>query len=125
MTALLIRNHSRAGVPVLRVRYCDAFLCQLRGLMFRRSLAEDEGLLLVQSSESRLNAAIHMFGMAFDLTVVWIDARHRVVDVQLTRRWPPIYFPRRPAQYVLETRTQHFPHFHTGDLLDFEALPEA
>ncbi|GAB4522212.1 MAG: hypothetical protein Fur0018_03660 [Anaerolineales bacterium] len=118
-----IVNRTHPDAPILRAHYCASFLCQLRGLMFRSALAEDEGLLLVQSAESRLNAAIHMFGMAFDLTIVWIDTQKRVVDVQIARRWPPFYFPCAPARYVLETGTQHFAHFRPGDTLDFEDLP--
>ena len=40
--------------------------------MFRRSLAVDEGLLLVQKRENRSESAIHMLFMFIDLTVVWI-----------------------------------------------------
>ncbi len=119
---LAIRNLSRSDTPLIQARYCASFGCQLRGLLFRRSLAENEGLLLVQSRPSRINAAIHMLGMAFDLAVVWIDDAQRVVDVRRARRWRPFYFPRRPARYVLETGVQHLQHFSPGDELSIENL---
>ncbi len=119
---LTIRNLSRPDAPPIRARYCASFACQLRGLMFRRSLSPQEGLLLVQRRPSRLDAAIHMLGMAFDLAVVWIDARQRVVDVRQALRWRPFYFPRRPALYVLETGVQHLNHFSPGDQLSIEGL---
>ena len=50
--------------------------------MFRRSLAVDEGLLLVQKRENRSESAIHMLFMFIDLTVVWINSAHQVVDVK-------------------------------------------
>ncbi len=122
---LTVQNLSRSDTPLLRARYCASFLCQLRGLLFRRSLAEDEGLLLVQPRASRINAAIHMLGMAFDLAVIWIDDAQRVVDVQWARRWRPFYFPKKPARYVLETGVQHLGHFFPGDQLYIENLEKS
>ncbi len=92
--------------------------------MFRRSLPPGEGLLLVQERQSRLDAAIHMFGMFFDLAAVWIDDALCVVDVQAARRWPPLYFPARPARYVLETGLHRLQDFQPGDQLHFEDAPQ-
>ncbi len=92
--------------------------------MFRSPLPDDEGLLLVQDRQSRTEAAIHMLGMRFDLTVVWIDETRRVVDVRIARRWPPVYFPRRAARYVLETGLHHRTNFQPGDQLYFEGMPD-
>ena len=61
------------------------------GLTFRRSLAPQEGLLLVQRNDSRVEATIHMFFMWIDLAVVWINMDNEVVDVQLAKRWRPAY----------------------------------
>jgi uncharacterized membrane protein (UPF0127 family) len=44
----------------LHALYCDSFLGRLLGLMFRSSLAPEQGLLLVESRESRIDTAIHM-----------------------------------------------------------------
>ncbi|HEB64017.1 MAG TPA: hypothetical protein ENJ02_00545 [Chloroflexi bacterium] len=119
-----ILNRSRPQSAPLRAQYCVSFWCRLRGLMFRPSLAPDEGLLLVQERQSRMDAAIHMLGMRFDLTVVWIDEARRVVDVQIARRWPPFYFPRQAARYVLETGVHHRADFQPGDQLYFEGVPD-
>lgn len=73
-----------------------------------------------QVTEDRINAAIHMFFMNFDLTVVWLDRNLRVVDVQYARRWRPAYTPAKPARYVLELHPDRLNDFQTGDQLVFE-----
>jgi len=83
--------------------------------MFTRSLPIDSGLLLVQSKDSRLDASIHMWFMAMDLAVVWINQKQEVVDVCLAQRWRPVYFPEKPACYVLEAHPQRLPDFNIGD----------
>ena len=55
------------------VRWCSSFICKLRGLMFRRALEPDEGLLLVEQFESRTATAIHMLFMRFAIAVIWLD----------------------------------------------------
>lgn len=99
----------------LRVKYCDTFLCQLRGLSFRPRLAPDEGLLLVGKRDSRIDSSIHMFFVPFDLTVIWIDSALQVVDKVLARAWRPAYFSKRPARYTLEIQAERWEDFQIGD----------
>lgn len=122
MRRVRIYNSSRVGVRPVTAGYCERFLCQLRGLTFRRNLPADEGLLLVQRGESRLEAAIHMLAMRMDLSVVWINTAGRVVDVRLARRWRPMYLPRRPARYVLEIAAARFDDFRIGDAVRFDEV---
>ncbi|MGD9092001.1 MAG: DUF192 domain-containing protein [Anaerolineales bacterium] len=116
---MLIQNLSVETVKPVRARYCESFFCRLRGLTFRRNLAVDDGLLLVQSRDSRLDAAIHMLGVWMDLAVIWIDSSKVVVDLRLARRWHPIYIPERPARYILEVAATRLSDFHVGDQLSF------
>ena len=106
----------------MKALYCVSFACRLRGLTFRRTLAEDEGLLLVQGSDSRLDASIHMLFVWMDLAVVWINSAGNVVDVRLARRWHLAYAPQRPARYVLETRPARLDEFKVGDRIKFEDI---
>ncbi len=91
--------------------------------MLRKSLAEREGLLLVESNESRLNAAIHMLFMRFDIAVVWLDNNLCVVDAQKALRWRASYMPAKPARYTLETRPEYLPEFHVGDQIVITDAP--
>ncbi|MBI2975626.1 MAG: DUF192 domain-containing protein [Chloroflexi bacterium] len=109
-----------AGIALLtRVKWCDSFLCRLRGLTLRGPLADGEGLVLVERRESRLDTAIHMFFVNFPIAVVWLDARYRVVDTCVALPWRPIYVPKAPAQYVLEAAPALLDHLSPGDELEF------
>ena len=88
--------------------------------MFRRNLALDEGLLLVGKRENRSESAIHMLFMFIDLAAVWIDAAHRVVDVQYARRWRLAYIPKSPAKYALELPVERLDEFQIGDQLQID-----
>jgi hypothetical protein len=120
MRQILIRNLSRSQSRPVKALYCISFFCRLRGLTFRRSLGEGEGLLLVQGSDSRLDASIHMLFVWMDLAVVWINSAGEVVDVRLARRWHLAYAPQRPARYVLETLPSRLDEFIVGDRIQFE-----
>lgn len=83
--------------------------------MFAPSIATTEGLLFVETSDSKINSSIHMLFMNFDITVVWMDRQLQVVDVILAKKWRPAYFPTRPASYTLEIHPSRFAEFHVGD----------
>lgn len=115
-----IRNLTRPLAHEIRVPYADSFITRLRGLMFRRSLARDDGLLLKQARDDRLDAAIHMFFVPFDLAVIWIDSHMRVVDMTRARPWRPFYMPSRAARYVLEIHPDRLADFQVGDQVVIE-----
>src|SRR4030066_2381212 len=95
----IVNQTNQAPAPIL-AKYCQSFFCQLRGLMFTKSIPEDQGLLLVQNSDSRLNASIHMMFMWIDLAIIWINSDYLVVDRVLARQWKLIYSPKSGAKYV-------------------------
>ena len=125
MQQVLIHNRTRPGGAPLHAQSCDTFLGRLRGLMFRRAIGPREGLLMVQPSADRLNAAIHMLFMHFDITVVWADPSLRVVDVRLAKRWRPAYMPCAAALYVLETHPDRLHDYEIGDQLAIEPCENA
>jgi uncharacterized membrane protein (UPF0127 family) len=87
--------------------------------MFSKGVAEYEGLLLVQSKDTRLDAAIHMFFCNFDLAIFWINDQMQVVDRCLARRWRPWYAPKSPARYTVEAHPDRFEDFQIGDSIVF------
>jgi uncharacterized membrane protein (UPF0127 family) len=115
-----IRNLSRPEGPIITARYCNSFLCRLRGLMLRRELPANQGLLLVQKKDTVVDSSIHMLFMLVDLAVVWIDSSFHVVDVQWAKRWRLAYSPQKPARYVLEMSVECQNIFSVGDWLAFE-----
>lgn len=119
MRQVVIRNLSVPNAALFKAHYCDSFWSRLRGLTFRRTLSRQEGILLVQGRESRMDASIHMLGVFMDLAVIWINANQEVVDVQLARSWRPAYFPKTSAQYILELDAVYIDAFKIGDRVEF------
>jgi uncharacterized membrane protein (UPF0127 family) len=122
MKFVQISNQSHPEVTPILAKYCQSFFCQLRGLMFTKSLPEHQGLLLVQRSDSRIEASIHMMFMWMDLAVIWINSKHNVVDVILAKRWKLAYLPKQPAKYVLETDVSNLGSFNIGDLVRIDEI---
>jgi uncharacterized membrane protein (UPF0127 family) len=120
---MFVYNQTQPFQQPLEVDFCDSFSSRLRGLMFRPTIAPGEGILLVEPRNSRLNTAIHMFFMNFDIATVWVNASGRVVDKCLARRWRPFYMPSAPAKYTLETHPLRLGDFSRGDQIVFENAP--
>ena len=118
-TWVAVWNVTQGKHLLRRVRRCASFSCRLRGLTFRRSLGDDEGLLLVGHRDSRADAAIHMLCVFFPIAAIWLDRDARVVDAQLARSFHPLYVPRAPAQYVLEAPPRLLERVKMGDQLRF------
>lgn len=120
MKTIQLENTTRTLPSPISAIYCDSFLCRLRGLMFRSSLARDEGLLLVEASDGRLDTAIHMLFVFMDLAVIWINSEKVVVDTVLARSWRPAYAPRQSARYILEIHPDRLEEFKIGDRIEFQ-----
>ena len=99
------------------VKYCDTFHSKLIGLMFSKALQQDQGIILVEKTESRLNTSIHMFFVNYDITTLWLDRNMVVVDKVLAKRWRPMYIPKKPAQCVVELHRDNYSKFTIGDVL--------
>ncbi len=112
-----IINQSNSDCLPITAKYCDTFLCRFRGLMMQKSILPDEGVLLVESTESKLNASIHMLFMNFDIAAIWINDDLQVVDTVLAKRWKVQYSPQSPASYILETHPARLSDFQVGDQL--------
>ncbi len=90
--------------------------------MFTKVLEPDCGLLLVEKRESRLNTAIHMFFMNYDIAVLWLDEDLVIVDKILARKWVAFYCPKKPAQFVFELHASKFTEYAIGDKLEMIKL---
>ena len=109
-----------SGVELARrVCLCRGFGGKLLGLMFRRTLAEDEGALLVYGRPSKAETSIHMFFVPFPLGVFWLDAGGTVVDRVRALPWRPYYAPAVPAHYVLELHPDALKLLQVGDRVSF------
>ncbi len=121
MARYRVVNRTRPLAAPLWVAPCTTWWCRLRGLMGRAALPPDQGLLFVWPRAGRLDTAIHMFGMRFDLAVIWLDHERRVVDARLARAWRSILIPRAPARFVLELHPSRLAEFAIGDHIDWQS----
>ena len=120
MKTIRLENKTHPLPAPLQAIYCESFFCRLRGLMFRSSLAQAEGLLLVEARNSRLDTSIHMLFVPMNLAVIWINSGYTVVDTVLARSWRPAYAPRQAARYVLEIHPSRLNEFTIGDQVEFQ-----
>lgn len=117
---IIVHNLNKEIKSPPHVGYCDSFQCRLRGLMFRKSLGPDEGLLLVEKRDSRLDTSIHMFFVPFDLAVFWINSEMTVVDKIIAKSWHPAYFPKADAKFTLEIHPDRIGDYEIGDKVEFK-----
>ncbi len=120
MQQVVVTNQTQPLNQPLKAGNCDSFLTRLRGLMFRRTISQQEGLLLTYSKDSRTDSAIHMFFVGFDIAVIWINRQGEVVDTCVAKSWRPFYMPAKPACHILEAHPQRLAEFRIGDRILFE-----
>lgn len=113
----IIRNQRTGEIVLGRAKWCASHWCRFRGLQFVTKLADDEGLLFVNNSESRAESAIHMFFMFMSIGVIWMDERGCVIDKQFAKPWRPMYAPAAPAKYYIEARPSVLDRVAIGDVL--------
>jgi uncharacterized membrane protein (UPF0127 family) len=119
MRQVKIQNTTHPLNQPLEACFCDTFLCRLKGLMFSSNISTEAGVLLVERRDSRLDAAIHMFFVNYELAVIWINGQKQVVDKRVAYRWRPFYMPSVSARYILEIHPNRIHDFLIGDIIDF------
>jgi uncharacterized membrane protein (UPF0127 family) len=120
-----VLKHAQSGEILLpKVKWCASYWCHFRGLQFRQSLPDDEGLLFVTGRESIVATSIHMFNVFFPISVIWIDKSGVVVDKVLAKPWRPAYAPAKPAQYYLEANPYLLDRIALDDLLLFDEVAQ-
>lgn len=119
---LKITNRSQPESPPLFAADCSSFWAKFRGLMLQKEIAPYAAIIFRDPSESRINAAIHMLFMNFDIAVIWVNHQNRVADVQLARAWRLFYMPASPACITIETNSSRFGDFTIGDEISIEPI---
>lgn len=95
-----------------------------KGLMFRKAINEDQGMLFVFEEEGLY--PFWMKNMSFSIDILWLDRQKRIVHIE--HGVPPCpydpcpsYSPRQPALYVLELKAGMVEalDLHVFDRLEF------
>jgi uncharacterized membrane protein (UPF0127 family) len=101
------------------VEIADTRTEQARGLMERKELAEDAGMLFVLESEQ--SPGFYMENTLIPLSIAFIDAEGRIVDIQDMQPLDETrHYPAEPAQYALEVNQGFFAErgLQVGDTVD-------
>lgn len=114
-----IINRSNPAITPIQAKYCDDFFSRLCGFTFRWEIKIDEGLVLVERRESRVETSIHMLFVWTDLAVLWLDSSFCIVDKVLARSWRPYYAPGTSSRYVVELNPSRLDEYNIGDTLEF------
>ncbi|MGV8142908.1 MAG: DUF192 domain-containing protein [Candidatus Pacearchaeota archaeon] len=90
------------GVNCFSVEIADEEAERSKGLMFRETLANDEGMLFIFDSVG--NYPFWMKNTPLPLDIIWIDSDYRVVHIahNTTPGSTDIIYPTAEAKYVLE-----------------------
>jgi uncharacterized membrane protein (UPF0127 family) len=122
---VIFRGDTRVTAAV-----ADSDETRARGLMFRESLADDEGMLFTFERAGRYGFWMKNVGMALD--IIWLDERCRIVWMvesapPCVEEPCPMYTPRGRASYVVEV-AGGFVRRHgiaVGDTVTITPLPAA
>jgi uncharacterized membrane protein (UPF0127 family) len=118
--------HSASGDHQLKVEVVTKPADQVQGLMYRRSLEKDSGMLFIFGKEEP--QSFWMKNTLIPLDMIFISRDLVVVDI--TTMQPcitdpcPSYTSRQPAQYVLEVDAGYCRNHHIiiGDKISSEAI---
>jgi uncharacterized membrane protein (UPF0127 family) len=120
MTELLtLTNQTHPDSSPIVLENCNGFFSRLAGLMFRKTITPESGIVLSYPHSNRVDSSIHMFFMNFDIAVIWVDESDTVVDTVLAKKWKPFYAPTRPACRVIETHPARLADYHLNDRVKF------
>ena len=107
-------------VVLARAKWCQNFWCHFSGLMLRRSLPEDEGLLFVFRRQNVAETTIHMLFMFFSIAAVWIDNEGSCSGCQTRQTLAACLCPAKAARYLIEARPVVLERVKVGDRLTFD-----
>jgi len=93
----------------VQVEVADDVAEQAKGLMYRKALGEDRGMLFVYPDERELS--FWMKNTLIPLSIAYIDSEGRIVDILDMKPLddkPPHYTSSEPVQYALEVNQGFF-----------------
>ena len=115
--SVILKKTGRILMP--QAKWCNGYFSRLRGFTFTKPVAENEGLVLVNAKDSRVDSSITMFFVNYDLGIIWVNHAGAVVDKIVAKSWRPTYAAKAPARYVIEGHPTIVEKVSLGDFIDF------
>jgi hypothetical protein len=111
------------GSIICTAEVTASFLKRALGLMFRKELEKDRGLLIRFSPLLKSRAAIHSFFMRFPIDLIFFDERLCVVELATLKPWQ-FYTPKAVSSGVIEVNASTISekNIEVGDELIFREL---
>ncbi len=106
------------GYGICRARVAGNFFSRALGLMFKKAIPEDEGLL-IEFSPSFSSRSIHSLFMRFPIDLVFISSDKLVVDLKTLEPWR-VYTPPKECRWVLEVNKGAAKTVQIGDAIEFQ-----
>ncbi len=94
-----------------KTKIADSFLLRFKGLMFRRNIETNEGLLLKKCN------SIHTFFMRFTIDVAYLDKDFFVIDKETLKPWR-VGKILKGVKHVFETGENSLDTINKGDKLN-------
>lgn len=112
----------KSGSEICSAELANTFIKRALGLMLRKSLGENEGML-IEFSKSISSRSIHSFFMRFPIELIFINESNKIAEIAQLKPWS-YYSPNEKAnlKYVLEVNP-NFSSKHdikAGDALEIE-----
>jgi len=107
-----------------KVVYADTSQLRKKGVLGRSSLAPNEGVLLAMPPRPGLSMmySIHMFGVPFEMAIIWLDQDGNILDEKLAKPGK-IYFPKgffSDTRFILEVHPDHYPLIARSQAIQWE-----
>ena len=122
----LIKVKADQNIIANKVVYADTAQLRNKGVLGRKDLASNEGVLLVMPCRTCLSLfhSTHMFGVPFCLAAAWLDKYGNILHCKLAKPGR-IYFPPSlftDAAYILEVHPDHYPLLQNSNQIRWEIL---
>ena len=124
--AMKILNSTKRTVIAEETERSESFWGKALGLMFRKELPREKAFVMVFEKDG--NPGIWMPFMRFAIDVIFLDSKKRVVGIHENVRpmgfnpktWK-VYYPDKPAKYIIETNSGEVKKSHTelGNSIEF------
>ena len=116
MKKVLIRKISGDFGPIdcLEAWYFESFFDRFQGFMFKKRIFNHQAGLFINKNENKMDSAIHMLFMKFDIAVFWINQLNVIVDKKIAKKWRLVYYPQEKSHKILETHTDIYDKLQIG-----------
>jgi uncharacterized protein len=113
-------------VAILDIEFANTGYETQTGLMYRRAMQNDRGMLFIFDNEIR--RSFYMKNTEFALDIIFINSDHEIINIQKNAKpLDKTSLPSdAPAKYVLEINAGLSDQWGlvAGDLIEFSELPE-